>query len=75
MASFNYYLLCSCHECQDGKNFALYKYIDDGNCLLTPKEKKEFWFLCIKCSIISSIRFDIAANKETIQLLKTEKKT
>ena len=74
MTSFNYYLLCSSHEFQEGKNVAIDKHSDDSNCLLTPKEKKEFWFLCIKCCIINSISFDIAANKETIQLLKTGKK-
>ena len=72
---FNYYLLCSSHEPQ-GKNVKgqLDKYSNDDNCLLTVKEKKEFSFLCVKCCIISSINFDIAANKEKIQLLKTGKK-
>ena len=76
MASFNYYLLCSSHECQEGKNFkvSLHKYSDDGDSLLTMKEKKEFSFLCIKCCIINSIKFDIAANKETVQFFKPRKK-
>ena len=41
--------------------------------LLIAIEKKEFLFLCKNCCIISSINFDVAANKETIQLLKTGK--
>ena len=73
MASFNYYLLCSSHERQEGKGL-LDKYNDDGSCPLTGKEKKEFSFLCVKCCIINSINFDIAANKETIQLLNIGKK-
>ena len=75
MANFNYYLLCSSHECQEGKNFkvSLHKYSNDGDSLLTVKEKKEFLFLCIKCCIINSIKFDITANKETVQLLKPRK--
>ena len=47
------------------------EYDDDGNCLLTTTEKKYFLFLCVKGCIINSINFDIAANKETIQLLKS----
>ena len=73
MVSFNYYLLCSSHGCQEEQKskFLLDEYNDDGNCLLTATEKKEFWFLCVKRYIINLINFDIAANKETIQLVKT----
>ena len=49
MVIFNYHLICSSRGCQEGKNFKvpLDKYNDDGNCLLTVKEKKEFCF-CVK---------------------------
>ena len=44
MASFNYYLLCSFQECQEGKNFkvSLHKYSDDGDSLLTVKLYYQF---------------------------------
>ena len=50
MDAFNYYLTCLSPSSQEGKNFkiALNKYTDDGPCLLTEKEKKEFSFICIK---------------------------
>lgn len=35
------------------------------------KEKKEFSFLCINCCNISSINFDVIANRETIKLIKS----
>ena len=49
----------------------LNKYGEDGSCLLTEKEKKEFSFVCIKCYKINSINFDEIANRETIKLMKS----
>ena len=62
------------HSCQ-GKNFKvpLNEYDDNGNCLLTEKEEKEFSFLFMNCCIINSVNFDVAANQETIKLLKSWK--
>ena len=71
MASFNYRLLCCSHRCQEGKKKKFDEYNDGGNRLLTATEKKEFSLLCEKC-IFNLKNFDIAANKETIQLLKSE---
>ena len=73
MASFSYGLLCCSHRCQEGKKIKILldEYNDGGNCLLTATEKKEFSLLCEKC-IFNLKNFDIAANKETIQLLKSE---
>ena len=73
MDAFNYYLTCLSPSSQEGKNFkiALNKYTDDGPCLLTEKEKKEFSFICIKCYLINSVNFDVIANKETIRLVKS----
>ena len=66
MDAFNYYLTCRSPSCQEVKNFkvALNKYTDDGSCLLTEKEKKEFLFICIKCCINSSVNFNAIANEE-----------
>ena len=74
MASFNYRLLCCSHGCQEGKKIKILldEYNDGGNCLFTATEKKEFSLLCEKCCIFNLKNFDIAANKETIQLLKSE---
>ena len=75
MVIFNYHLICSSRGCQEGKNFKvpLDKYNDDGNCLLTVKEKKEFLFLCKNCCIINTINFNVIANRETIKLIKGRK--
>ena len=75
MVIFNYHLICSSRGCQEGKKFKvpLDKYNDDGNCLLTVKEKKEFLFLCKNCCIINTINFNVIANRETIKLIKGRK--
>ena len=75
MATFNCFLTCSSRGCQEGKKYKvpLDKYSNDSNSLLIATEKKQFSFVCEKCYIINSINSDIAANKETIQILKTGK--
>ena len=68
MSSFNYHLLYSSCGCQEGKKIKI--LLDEYNDFDSYR-KKETPFLCIKCRIVNSINFDIAANKETIPLLNS----